>query len=192
MHIEDWVQVLPIKQTDKEELQDALNRRVSDYWMERRQIWHKLCSERLEEKSNRAYRKLINSEKISPIHYIDDSFTDVVQDLRALGYSCAAISNASHHAISASWVSAHTEIPTRKVRGQVIELLEDLSQFNVRKWQLKKSYETGHGPKLEEKEKQKIAELHKLGYSSYEVAELIHRCPSTVRRQVLRNESRYG
>lgn len=188
MKIDAWVKELPITEEVQEELQTALNRRQSGYWVETREIWHKLCAERLEEKKDRAIRKLLNDEKIFAIQFMSEELGEIVKEVRTLGYSVHAISEASHQAVSHAWVISNTETPACRIRGQVIELLEDLSEFDLRKWLLKGSYNTQHGKALTKLEKEKIITLYKQGYSIAEVAKKIHRSPSAVRRQVEKNE----
>lgn len=186
--MDKWVFDLPVDYATKVELQQALDRRSSTEWSNKRAEWYKLCSDRLEEKKDRAIRKLIYDEKIFATHFIDDRLKELVLEYRNLGYSVSAVSEASRKSISNGWLVSNSETPACRIRGQVIELLEDIDDFDLKKWLLKGSYNTQHGKALTDSEKEKILWLFKKGYSIAEIAKTINRSPSAVRRQVEKNE----
>lgn len=183
-----FIDNLPINEAEKDELQEHFEARRSEYWCHVRDLWLNSCQERLEEKKERAMRKLVYGERISAIHDMDEGLAHIAQLLRNEGYSCAAISEASRHAVSQGWVIEYTEgAEGRRVRGQVIEMLDEESDFDLRKWQLKGSYNNNHGKGLQQAEKDQICALYKKGYSIAEIAVKVKRSASSVRRQVEKN-----
>ena len=186
-----FIENLPINEKEKDELQEHFENRRSEYWCHVRDLWLNACQERLEERKERAVRKLVYGERVSAIHPMDAGLANIAQHLRDLGYSCAAISESSRHAVSQGWVIQYTEgVEGRRVRGQVIEMLDEESDFDLKKWQLKGSYNNNHGKSLQEAEKQQILALYKKGYSIADIAVKVKRSASSVRRQVEKNELR--
>lgn len=177
---------MPITEEERAELEFAFSEWTN--WADRRRLWKEKCEDRLAEKKNRAIKKLVYEEKVFAIQYMDSYLKNIAQDLRSKGYSCNAISEASYKAISTSWVVAYTENDSElRPRGQVIQLLDDLDDFDLNKWRLAGSYNTQHGSQLTEEEKEEIVKLYIMGYSIIQISKKMGRSMSAVRRQVEKN-----
>lgn len=180
-----FIEEMKVSDAEKDELQEHFERRRKKSWCELRDRWLCYCEERLLEAKQIAYRNYINGENLRPTHHMDHYLARVAQKFRDMGYSCAAISEASRYAVSQTWVIEHTQgAEGRRVRGQVIELLDEETDFDLKKWQLKGSYNTHHGKGLQDEEKKQINVLFKKGYSITSIANIVERSKSSVRRYI--------
>jgi len=180
-----FIEKLPLEQKEKAELQGAYVRSCSDYWVNARKVIKILSEERLEMKKIRAYKRLLTDEPVHSIYPIDDRLKEYAQELRLLGYSCEAVSRGFKRSISTTWMIERTEGSNIRVRGQVIELLDDfINEFDLSAWLLLGSYNNNHGPKITEEEKSAIKTMYAQGWSIGRIANKIKRSPSSVRRWV--------
>lgn len=181
----DFIEKLPLERKEKVELKSSYVRSCSDYWVKAREEIKILGAERLEAKKERAITRLLTNEPVNSIFPIDNVLKDYAQELRLFGYSCEAVSRSFKRSISTTWMIQHTEGCDLRVRGQVIELLDDfISEFDLSAWLLLGSYNTNHGPKLTKEEKAKIKLLYSQGWSIGRISEKIGRSQSSVRRWV--------
>ena len=180
-----YIDSLPLLPKEKKELLSAYERSTTPYWVKARETIKVLGEERKEEKKARAIARLLTDDPVNSIFPIPDILKGYAAELRAMGYSASAISKGFKGAISTSWCVERLENPGLRPRGQVIELLDDFKlEFDLKEWLLMGSYNTNHGPKITDKEKEQIKLLYSQGWSIGRIAKKIKRSPSAVRRWV--------
>ena len=181
----EFINSLPLLPKEKKELLSAYERSTSPYWVKAREEIKSLGAERKEEKKQRAITRLLTNDPVDSIFPIDDTLKGYAAELREMGYSASAISKGFKGAISTSWVVSYLENPELRPRGQVIELLDDFkSEFDIKDWLLMGSYNTQHGSKITDKEKEQIKLLYSQGWSIGRISEKLKRSSSAVRRWV--------
>lgn len=183
--IAGYINSLPLLPKEKKELLSAYERSTTPYWVKAREEIKILGAERKEEKKARAIARLLTDDPVDSIFPIDDTLKGYAAELREMGYSASAISKGFKAAISTSWVIERLENPGLRPRGQVIELLDDFKlEFDLKEWLLMGSYNTNHGPKITDKEKEQIKLLYSQGWSIGRIAKKLRRSPSAVRRWI--------
>lgn len=176
---------LPITPAERKEIETALDRASSLYWVNARDELKKLCVDRIEEKKDRKIKALLTEDKINQLVKIDDVLFAYIEDLWGYGYSSAAISRGLKYSVSAARISQKLEPLGIKKRGQVIELLEDFeAEFDLKKWRIANQGVYATGPRIKEEEKNKFKELYKKGYSITYIAQLTGRSETAIRKWV--------
>ena len=176
---------LPITPAERKEIETALDRASSLYWVNARAEIKTLCEDRIEEKREKKIAALLTEDKVNQLVPIDEVLFCYIEELWGYGYSSAAISKALKYSVSAARISQRLEPLGIKKRGQVIELLEDFeSEFDLTRWRISNQGNYNTGPRIKQEEKEKFRALYAKGYSIAYIAHLTGRSESAIRKWV--------
>jgi SOS response regulatory protein OraA/RecX len=176
---------LPITSAERKEIEVALDRASSIYWVNARAEIKTLCEDRIEEKKDRKIKALLTEDKINQLVKIDDVLFAYIEDLWGYGYSSAAIAKGLSYAVSSARISQKLEPLGIKKRGQVIELLEDFeTEFDLKRWRIANQGQYNTGPRIKQEEKEKFRELYKKGYSITYISQMTGRSETAIRKWV--------